>query len=144
MSTMMIRERKEQRLPTGGISKGRLWTARIMSGIGILFMLMDGIGKLTAPAPVVEATLALGFAERHMVVMGVLGLLSTLLYAIPRTSFLGGLLLTGYLGGAIAAQVRVDAPLFSSILFSVYLALLFWGALWLRDERVRNLFAPRR
>ncbi|KIL38135.1 membrane protein [Gordoniibacillus kamchatkensis] len=121
------------------VSKGRLWTARIMSGVVILFMVFDGIGKIMGPAPVVKATLELGFAERHMAVMWILGLISTLFYAIPRTSFLGALLLTGYLGGAVAAQVRVDAPLFSNVLFPVYLAVLVWGAVWIRDERVRKL-----
>ncbi|MBW5448952.1 DoxX family protein [Cohnella sp. CFH 77786] len=123
--------------------KGKIWTARIMSGIVILFMLFDGIMKIVGPEPVVKATLELGFAERHMAVMGVLGLLSTLLYAIPRTSILGALLLTGYLGGAMAVQVRVDAPLFSNILFPVYLAVLYWGAIWIRDERVRKLILFR-
>lgn len=122
-----------------GISKGRLWTARMMSGIVILFMLMDGIGKIAQPAPVVKATLALGFSERHIAVMGILGLVSTIIYAIPRTSFLGALLLTGYLGGAVASQMRVDAPLFSNILFPLYLAILLWGAIRLRDEKLRKI-----
>lgn len=121
------------------MSKRRVWAARIMGGAAIVFMLMDGIGKLVGPAPVVETTLGLGFTERHMAVMGVLGLLSTLLYAVPRTSLAGALLLTGYLGGAIAAQLRVDAPLFSHILFPLYIAILCWGAIWLRDDRLHKL-----
>lgn len=139
----MIIEREWKTNMKTGVPTGRLWTARIMSGIVILFMLTDGIGKIVGLAPVVKDTLALGFTERHMAVMGVLGLLSTLLYAIPRTSFLGALLLTGYLGGALAAQLRVDAPLFSNILFPVYVAILFWGAIWLRDERLRKLLSFR-
>ncbi|WP_235885734.1 DoxX family protein [Paenibacillus cymbidii] len=117
----------------------RLWMARIMSALVILFMLFDGIGKLAALAPVVDSTLALGYSQKHMLVMGILGLLATVLYAIPRTSIVGALLLTGFWGGAMAAQVRVDAPLIASILFPVYLAVLCWAALWLRDERVRKL-----
>lgn len=121
------------------ISNARRWTARVLGGIAILFMLFDGIGKLVGPAPVVEATRELGFAEGHMAIMGVLSLLATLLYVVPRTAFLGALLLTGYLGGAVAAQVRIDAPLFSNALFPVYVAVFVWGALWLRDERLRRL-----
>lgn len=117
----------------------RRWTARTMGGIVLLFMLFDGIGKLVGPAPVVEATQELGFAEHHLAIMGILSLLATLLYMMPRTAFLGALLLTGYLGGAVAAQVRIDAPLFSNTLFPVYVAVLVWGALWLRDERLRRL-----
>ncbi|WP_425453931.1 DoxX family protein [Paenibacillus flagellatus] len=123
------------------MSKARVWTARIMSGIVILFMLFDGIGKMVGPEPVVKATLELGFTERHMAVMGVLGLLSTVLYMIPRTSVWGALLLTGYLGGAMAAQLRVDAPLFSNLFFPLYVAIILWGALWLRDERLRKLLS---
>jgi hypothetical protein len=126
---------------TTNISKGRLWVARIMSWLIILFMLFDSILKLIKPAPVVEGTVTLGYAEHHIIVIGILGLLSTILYAVPRTSFLGALLLTGYFGGVIATQIRVDAPLFSTILFPVYLAVLTWGGVWLRDEKVRRLIS---
>ncbi len=121
------------------ISKTRLWIARIMSGLVILFMLFDGVFKLIQPAPVVEGTLVLGYAEHHIGVIGILALVSTVLYAIPRTAVLGALLLTGFFGGVIATQIRVDAPLFSHTLFAVYLAILMWGGLWLRDEQVRKL-----
>ncbi|MBM7564156.1 DoxX family protein [Paenibacillus sacheonensis] len=129
---------------TKTISKGRLWTARAMSGIAILFMLFDSMTKLFKPSFVVDATVDLGFQEHHIYVMGILGLLSTLLYAWPRTANLGAVLLTGYFGGVIATQVRLDAPLFSTILFAVYLAVLVWGGIWLRDEQVRRFFAGRR
>lgn len=121
------------------ISKSRLWTARIFSGLVILFMLFDGISKLFKPAPVVEGTLTLGYAEHHIVVIGILALISTILYVIPRTSVLGALLLTGYYGGVVATHIRVDSPLFTHILFPVYLAVLTWGGIWLRDEKVRKL-----
>jgi len=137
---MMIE--REMKLKAGvrkDTSSARIWTSRILGGIAILFMLFDGIGKLVGPASVVEATIELGFAERHMAIMGIVSLLATLLYMVPRTSFLGALLLTGYLGGAVAAQIRIDAPLFSNTLFPVYVALFVWGALWLRDERLRKL-----
>lgn len=122
------------------ISKSRLWTARIMSGIVILFMLLDSIMKFVQPSSVIEGTLSLGFAEHHLVVMGVLGLLSTLLYALPGTSILGAVLLTGYWGGAVATHVRLDNPLFTHILFTVYLGILAWGRIWLVNEQFRNLF----
>jgi hypothetical protein len=127
----------------GGMSKGGVWTARIIKGIVILFMIFDGIGKLAQPEAVVTPSLALGFEVKHIAVMGILGLISTLLYAIPRTSFWGALLLTAYLGGAVAVQVRVDAPLFSNALFPVYVAVLAWAAVWIRDERVRKLVSLR-
>ncbi|TLS50822.1 DoxX family protein [Paenibacillus antri] len=126
------------------ITKARLWSARAMSGIVILFMLFDGIGKIVKPAPVVESTLALGFAENHLATVGVLGLLCTILYALPRTRFLGAVLLTGYLGGAVAAHLRVDNPLWSHMLFPVYVAILAWGALWLIDRKFRNLLWERK
>jgi hypothetical protein len=126
---------------TRTISKGRLWTARVMSGIAILFMLLDSIMKLFKPAFVVDSTISLGYQEHHIFLMGILGLLSTILYALPRTTIFGAVVLTGYFGGVIATQVRLDAPLFSTILFPVYLAVLVWGGLWLRNEQVRKLFS---
>lgn len=125
---------------TNQLSKGRLWTARIMGGIVILFMLMDSIFKFIQPEEVVQGALELGFAEHHIAIMGVLGLVSILLYTFPRTSILGAVLLTGYWGGAIATHLRLDNPLFSHILFPVYLGILAWGALWLKIEPLQNLF----
>ncbi|MGG1518229.1 DoxX family protein [Paenibacillus oryzisoli] len=121
------------------ISKGRLWAARILCGIVILFMLFDGIGKIIKPKEVIEGTLSLGFAENHLAVISVLSLVCTILYAIPRTRFLGALLLTGFLGGAVAAQLRVDNPLWSNTLFPVYFAIVAWAPIWLMDRRFRNL-----
>ncbi|ANE46519.1 membrane protein [Paenibacillus swuensis] len=129
---------------TKTISKSRLWTARVMSGIAIAFMLLDSIMKLFKPAFVVEPTVSLGFQEYHIIWLGILGLLSTVLYALPRTTILGAVMLTGYFGGVIATHIRVDAPLFSSILFPVYLAVFVWGGLWLRNEQARNLFSLQR
>lgn len=122
-------------------SKGRLWTSRIMSGIVVLFMLFDSIFKFIQPEEVVSGTTELGFAVHHIALLGTLGLLSVLMYAIPRTAVLGAILLTGYFGGAIATHVRLDNPLFSHVLFPVYLGVLAWGGLWLRDERVRKVLA---
>lgn len=120
--------------------KAVLWTSYIMSGIVILFMLMDSIMKFVKPAEVIEGSLALGFEEGHLVIMGSLGLISTLLYIYPRTTILGAVLLTGYFGGAMATHVRLNNPLFTHVLFTAYLGILMWGGLWLRNKKLRTLF----
>jgi len=126
------------------LSKGRLWTGRIMSALPALFLFVDGVGKLVKPAPVVQGTVQLGYPESVLVGLLIVLLSCTVLYVIPRTAILGAILLTGYLGGAIATHVRVGSPLFSHILFPVYLAVLLWGGLYLRDERLRALIPFRR
>ena len=119
------------------ISKAQLWTGRIISVFAALFLLWDGIMKLLKPAFVVKATQQLGFPESDIVGIGVLLLVCTVLYLIPRTSILGTIFLTGYLGGAIASQVRVQAPLFN-VVFAFVFGCLVWAGLWLRDVRVRD------
>jgi hypothetical protein len=121
------------------VSKTTLWISYIMSGLVILFMLMDSIMKFVKPPEVIEGTLALGFAEQHLAIIGALGLISTLLYIFPRTSILGAILLTAYFGGAVATHVRLNNPLFSHILFTVYFGILIWGGLWLRNSKLREL-----
>lgn len=129
---------------TAPLSKGTLWTGRVMSGLPALFLLVDAVGKFIKPAPVVEGTLQLGYPESVILGLGIVLLACTVLYIIPRTAILGAILLTGYLGGAIATHVRVASPLFTHILFPVYLAVLLWGGLYLRDERLRALIPLRR
>ena len=126
------------------LSKGRLWTGRIMSALPALFLFVDGVGKLVKPAQVVEGTVQLGYPESVLLGLGIVLLACTVLYVIPRTAVLGAILLTGYLGGAIATHVRVGSPLFSHMLFPVYIAVLLWGGLHLRDERLRALIPLRR
>lgn len=121
------------------ISKRRLWTARVMSGLVILFMLFDGITKLLKLTVSVDGTVEMGFAENHVTIIGFLALFSTIFYAIPQTSVLGAILLTGFFGGVIASHVRIDNPLFSHTLFPIYLAVLTWGGIYLRDERLKNM-----
>ena len=123
---------------TDTISKKRFWISWIMSGIVILFMLFDSIFKFIQPEEVIKGTLELGYSEHHIVILGSLGLISIILYIVPKTSFIGVVLLTGYWGGAIATQLRMDNPLFTHILFPVYLAFLAWGGIYLRDERIRK------
>jgi hypothetical protein len=120
------------------ISSARLWTGRIMSALPALFLLMDGGMKLFKPAVVVEATKQMGYPETAIVGLGLVLLASTVLYLVPRTAILGAILLTGYLGGAVASQLRVQAVLFN-IVFPVAFGCLLWGGLWLRDRRLREL-----
>ena len=119
-------------------NKSSLWAGRILSALPALFLLLDGIGKLVKPAAVVEATVQLGYPESVIVGLGVVLVACTILYLIPRTAVLGAILLTGYLGGAVATHVRVGGPVFS-ILMPVILGVMLWGGLYLRDERVRSL-----
>jgi hypothetical protein len=118
-----------------------LWAGRVLSGLVALFLLVDGGMKL-AGAHVVTATMAqLGWPSNLPMarLLGVLTVGGTLLYLVPRTAFLGALLLTAYLGGAVATHVRIGNPLFSHVLFGVYLGVMLWGGLWLRDPRLRAL-----
>jgi hypothetical protein len=112
----------------------------MMSGLAALFLLWDGVMKLLKPAVVLKATRDLGYPESDIVGIGVLLLGCTLLYLFPRSSILGAILLTGYLGGAIASQVRAEASWFN-VVFALVFACLVWGGLWLRDIRVRG-FLP--
>jgi hypothetical protein len=118
--------------------KKQVWAGRIMSGLPALFLLVDGGMKLIKPAPVVEATVRLGYSESVIVGLGIVLLVCTMLYLVPRISFLGAILLTGYLGGAVATHVRVGDGLFP-IFFPVILGALLWGGLFLRDDRFRAL-----
>jgi hypothetical protein len=122
-------------------SKSRLWTARILSGLAAAFLLFDAVMKLVKPPVVVKATVELGYPESTIVGIGVVLLVCMLLYLIPRTSILGAVLLTGYLGGAVASNVRIGNPLFSHVLFPIYVAALVWGGLYLRDTRLRTLIS---
>ena len=122
----------------GLISKAQLWTGRILSGLVALFLLWDGGMKLCKPVFVVKATGDLGYPESQIAGIGLTLLLCTLLYLFPRTSILGAILLTGYLGGAMASQIRVQAPLFN-VIFAFVFGCLVWVGLGLRDLRVRRL-----
>ncbi len=113
------------------------WTGRILSGLAVLFLAWDGTIKLMAIAPVVEAFNRLGYPVSVAVGIGTLELVCLALYAIPRTSVLGAVLLTGFLGGAISTHVRVEDPFLTHTFFPVYVAALIWGGLLLRDERLR-------
>ena len=127
---------------TAPLSKKRLWAGRILSALPALFLLLDGVMKLVKPVPVVEATVRLGYPESVILGLGIVLIACTVIYVIPRTSILGAILLTGYLGGATATHVRVGGPLFP-ILFPVVVSALVWGGLFLRDDRLRALIPLR-
>jgi hypothetical protein len=120
-----------------------VWFGRILSGLAIAFLVTDGTMKLVRPQAVIDATLELGWSTdaQTLTLLGIVLLTGTILYAIPKTAVLGAIVLTGYLGGAVAAHVRVGDPLLTHDLFGVYLGLLIWGGLWLRDARVRALIS---
>jgi hypothetical protein len=124
-------------------AKKGIWVGRVLSGLVVLFLIPDGIIKFIRPAPVVDAFTHLGLPLTLANALGVLLLLCTVAYAIPRTSILGAILLTGYLGGAVATHLRVGDPLFSHVLFPTYLGILLWLGVYLRDERLRALIPLR-
>lgn len=121
-----------------------LWAGRILTGIAVLFLVFDTAIKLAGAKEAVEGTVQLGFAPHHLPIIGLIEVVCLILYLVPRTAPLGALLWTGYLGGAIATQLRLDNPLFTHILFPIYVAALIWGGLYLRDPRVRALLRPTR
>jgi len=126
------------------VSTKRLWTGRMLSALGALSLVFDGIIHTLKITPVVEAFAQLGYPLGTARALGLIELICVALYLLPRTSVLGAILLTGYLGGAIATQVRVGAPLFSTTLFPIYVALFILGGLYLRDDGVRSLIPWRR
>ena len=119
-----------------------IWSGRILSGLVIAFLTLDGAIKLVPLSVVTDTMGQLGWPSDVATarLLGALTLGSTLLYALPRTAVLGAILLTAYLGGAVATHVRIGSPLFSHVLFGVYLGVMLWGGLWLRKLRVRALF----
>jgi hypothetical protein len=120
-------------------TKTQLWTGRILSILVILFLTFDAVIKLLRLPMVEEASAKLGYAAPTVFHLGFVLLTCVILYAIPQTSILGAILLTGYLGGAVATHTRVGDPLFSHILFPTYLGAILWLALYLRNPRLRSL-----
>ena len=123
----------------------RLRAGWVLSGLFILFMLGASVAPKLLGLPLASDTLtALGWTDSPILLIGMIELVCTLLYTLPLTSVLGAVLMMGVLGGAMVTQIRADSPLFSHQLFSLYLGLLMWGGLWLRDPRLRALFPLRR
>jgi hypothetical protein len=126
------------------ISPGRIWAGRVLSGLAVAFLFVDALGKLLQLAPVIEGTVQLGYAESVVIPLGVLLLAGVILYAIPRTSLLGAIYLTAFLGGAVATHLRAGSPLATHVLFGVYVAAFVWGGLALRSPRLVTLLWQRR
>jgi hypothetical protein len=124
------------------VSKKKLWAGRIISGLAVLFLLFDGVAKVMKVAPVLEACARLGLPQNLVVGIGTVLLACVVVYVIPRTSVLGAILLTGYLGGAVATQLRAGSPLFET-LFPIIFGVLVWSGIFLRDNRLRT-FVPLR
>ena len=124
---------------TNTSSKKMKITGWVFSSLAILLLLADGIGKLIKPEPVIKATLELGYPENTIITIGILVIICVIIYAIPKFSFLGAILLTGFLGGAIATHFRINNPLFSHTLFPVYVLLFIWLGLYLRSASLRKL-----
>jgi hypothetical protein len=127
---------------TGSGAGALVWTGRVLSGLAILFLAMDAGGKLFAPTMMIANSPPLGIPNDpafYQLLGGILAV-CTAFYAWPRTAIFGAVLLTGYLGGAVAMHLRVGSPLLGFTLFGVYLGLLVWGGLWLRTPALRALF----
>ena len=123
--------------------KAMLWAGYVISGLVVLFLLFDAGIKLVELDIVKQTMAELGYPSDVAFGLGVLTLICTLLYVVPQTSVLGAILLTGYLGGAIATHLRVGSPVFSHLLFGGYLGLMIWGGLFLRDPKLRALIPFR-
>ena len=126
------------------VSNKRLWVGRIMSALPVLFLLFDAVIHVMRIPPVVEGFAKLGYSISLAIPLGIIEIVCLVLYVIPRPSVLGAVLLTGYLGGAVATNLRTGAPLFSNVLFPVYVGVLLWGGLYLRDNSLRAVFPVRR
>lgn len=126
------------------VSNTALWTGRVISGLVVVFLLFDSAIKVMELDVVKETLEQLGYPAALAQTLGIITLVGTVLYAIPQTSVLGAILLTGLLGGAIATHLRVGSPVFTHLLFGVYLGLMVWGGLFLRDPRLRALIPVRR
>ena len=124
-------------------SRKTLWVGRAMSVFAVLFLLVDATFKVLVLPAAVEATTQLGYPAGTIFPLGLLQIALLIIYLVPRTSVLGAVLWTGYLGGAVATHVRVGDPLFSHTLFPIYVALFLWAGLWLRDERLRSVLPMR-
>lgn len=126
------------RIESTSVSLPRIWASRILTALSVLFLLLDGGMKLFKPPFIIEATARLGYPESTIVGIGVTLLVCTVLYLIPRTAVLGAILLTGYLGGAVASNVRAGTSLFNMI-FPMLFGVLAWASLVLRDKRVESI-----
>jgi hypothetical protein len=127
--------------PSAAFSRKAIWTGRVLTGLAAAFLAFDGTFKLFMSPEAIKGTMELGWPPSVIPGLGVLQLILLALYLVPRTAVLGAVLWTGYLGGAIATHLRIGNPWLSHTLFPIYVAVLIWGGLWLRDRRVRAMLA---
>src|ERR1700693_4830596 len=130
-------------IETAPVSKMRLRAGSILTGLVVLFLTFDAVMKFAKPAPVIQAFAQTGWPDRLAVPLGIILLTCTAFFVLPGTSVLGAILLTGYLGGAVATHLRIGDPLFSHVLFPVYMGVLLWAGLYLREDRLRALVPLR-
>jgi hypothetical protein len=131
-------------VPAAPVSRAQLWTGRGLSGFAVLFLTFDLAMKLLHTTAAVQGSTELGYPESSVLTIGVIELACLIVYLIPRTAVLGAVLFTGYLGGAIATHVRLDNPLFTHVLFPIYIAAFIWGGLYLRDRTLRAVLPFRK
>ena len=124
-------------------SKAQLWAGRVLLAVPVLFLVFDSVIKLMRIAPVLDSFNELGYPESLSLAIGILETVCLIVLLVPRTSILGAILMTGYLGGAVATHVRVGNPLVSHVLFPVYVAILIWAAVLVREDRLRGLVSLR-
>jgi hypothetical protein len=126
-----------------GLPRAQVWTGRVLSGFAVLFLAFDTVMKLLLVPEATKGTVDLGYPSSALFGIGVVELICLVAYLVPRTAVLGAVLFTGYLGGAIATHVRVGNPLFTHVLFPVYVAAFIWGGLYLRDRALRAVLPFR-
>jgi hypothetical protein len=141
MPTPVLQQPQDLEVQDLKVSVAALWLGRILPSLAVLFLLFDGAIKLVPLGVVTETIDRIGYGSSETLArsLGAITVICTLLYTMPPTSFVGAILLIGYLGGAIASHARIGSPLFTHILFGLYLGLMVWGGLWLRDARLRQL-----
>ena len=145
MSTTLLASAPLAATPATATTSNRArWAGRVLTAIAVLFLTFDITIKLVGAKEAVEGTVQLGWQPHHLPILAAIQLVCLAIYLIPRTAPLGAVLWTGYLGGAIATHLRIDNPLFSHVLFPIYVAAFLWGGLYLRDPRVRALLRPAR
>lgn len=120
-------------------SKRKIWMGRILTSIGTIFLAFDSLGKIFGVPEAVEGTVKLGYPNHLVPIIGILLLIFSVIYIIPRTRMIGLILLTAYLGGAVATHFRVGNPLLTHVMFPVYISLLLWGGFYLRAESLKTL-----
>lgn len=126
------------------VGRRQFWAGQVLSWSAVLFLVFDSVGKLLRVQPVIDGTIQLGYSPDIVLTLGTILMSCVVVYVIPRTSVLGALLLTAYLGGAVATHVRVENPLVTHVLFPTYVAAFLWAGLILRDARLRVLLPIRR